>query len=63
MNNTFTNKDGGQNIAQGDGAVGKQENVTQEVSGDGNIFSGTGNVYYKCELGVENRSQQQQSGS
>ncbi len=44
MSNEFNCKDGQQNIAQGDNAIGKQENVTQEVSGDSNIFSGTGNV-------------------
>jgi tetratricopeptide (TPR) repeat protein len=44
MSNTFTNKDGEQNIAQGDHAIGKQENTTQPVSGDNNIFSATGNV-------------------
>ncbi|WP_417911528.1 tetratricopeptide repeat protein [Candidatus Electronema sp. TJ] len=44
MNNTFDSKGGEQNIAQGKNATGKHENVTQEVRGDGNIFSGTGNV-------------------
>ena len=42
--NTFESKGSDQNVAQGDGAVGKQENVGQEVDGDGSIFSGTGNV-------------------
>ncbi|CAK8720499.1 MAG: TPR repeat-containing protein [Candidatus Electronema aureum] len=44
MGDTFDSKGGEQNIAQGDHATGKQENVTQEVRGDGNIFSNTGNV-------------------
>jgi tetratricopeptide (TPR) repeat protein len=44
MTNHFDSKDGEQNIAQGDGATGKQVNVTQEVRGDGCIFSGTGPV-------------------
>jgi len=44
MNDTFDSKDGEQNIAQGDGAIGKQENVTQTVIGDDNIFSATGDV-------------------
>jgi tetratricopeptide (TPR) repeat protein len=44
MGNTFDSKGGEQNIAQGDHATGKQENVTQELRGDGNISSGTGNV-------------------
>ncbi|MGX9726180.1 MAG: tetratricopeptide repeat protein [Candidatus Electronema sp. VV] len=44
MDNQFDSKGGGQNIAQGDHAVGKQVNVTQSVSGHGCIFSGTGNV-------------------
>ena len=39
-NNYFDNKGSDQNIGQGDRAIGKQENVTQEVRGDGNIFSG-----------------------
>ncbi len=44
MTNHFTSKGGEQNIAQGENAIGKQENTAQPVSGDGNIFSGTGNV-------------------
>ena len=45
MTNQFHNSgDGEQNVAQGDHAIGKQEKVTQEVRGDGNIFSATGNV-------------------
>ncbi|MGR0481119.1 MAG: tetratricopeptide repeat protein [Candidatus Electronema sp. V4] len=44
MDNHFDSKGGGQNVAQGDHAIGKQVNVTQTVRGDGNIFSGTGNV-------------------
>jgi tetratricopeptide (TPR) repeat protein len=39
-NNYFDNTGSDQNIAQGDRAIGKQENVMQEVRGDGNIFSG-----------------------
>ncbi|MGR0480186.1 MAG: tetratricopeptide repeat protein [Candidatus Electronema sp. V4] len=44
MGDTFDSKGGEQNIAQGDHATGKHENVTQEMRGDGNIFSGTGDV-------------------
>ena len=44
-NNQFDSSgEGEQNVAQGDHAIGKQVNVTQTVSGDGNICSGTGNV-------------------
>jgi tetratricopeptide (TPR) repeat protein len=46
MDNRFESNGGTQNTGQGDGAVGQQNNtaVTQEVRGDGNIFSGTGDV-------------------
>ncbi|CAK8719330.1 MAG: Tetratricopeptide repeat-containing protein [Candidatus Electronema aureum] len=44
MTNHFNSSGGEQNVGQGDHAIGKQENVTQTVRGDGNIFSGTGNV-------------------
>ncbi|WPD21417.1 MAG: NACHT domain-containing protein [Candidatus Electrothrix scaldis] len=45
MSDQFTNSGGGeQNVGQGDRAIGKQENVTQPVSGQGNIVTGTGNV-------------------
>jgi hypothetical protein len=45
MTNQFHNSgEGEQNVAQGDGAVGKQENNTQHVKGNANIFSNTGNV-------------------
>ncbi|WP_417915423.1 tetratricopeptide repeat protein [Candidatus Electronema sp. JM] len=44
MSSHFDSKGGGQNIAQGENAIGRQENVTQEVRGDGCIFSGTGDV-------------------
>jgi protein O-GlcNAc transferase len=44
MTNQFDSKGGEQNVGQGDKAIGKQENVTQHVSGGGNIFSATGNV-------------------
>ncbi len=44
MDNQFESKGGGQNVGQGDHAIGKRVNVTQKVRGDGNIFSGTGNV-------------------
>ena len=44
-NNQFDSSgEGEQNVAQGDHAIGKQVNVTQPVSGHGNISSGTGNV-------------------
>ena len=44
MTNHFDSKGGEQNVGQGDHAIGKQVNVTQEVRGDGNIVSGTGDV-------------------
>jgi hypothetical protein len=45
-NNTFSNSgDGEQNIAQGDRAIGKQENIKQDVKGDRNIVLGTGDAY------------------
>ncbi|WP_417909736.1 tetratricopeptide repeat protein [Candidatus Electronema sp. PJ] len=44
MTNHFDSKGGEQNVAQGNGAIGQQNNATQEVRGDGCIFSGTGNV-------------------
>ncbi len=45
VHNTFTNSGKGeQNIAQGKGAVAKQVNVTQHITGNGNIVSGTGDV-------------------
>jgi tetratricopeptide (TPR) repeat protein len=44
MTNQFDSKGGGQNVAQGDHAIGRQVNVTQELRGDGCICSGTGNV-------------------
>lgn len=45
VSNTFTHSGSGdQNLAQGPNAIGMQENVTQKMDGDGNIFSGTGNV-------------------
>ena len=45
MTQSFDNSGPGeQNIAQGDHAIGRQENTGQDVGGDGNIFSGTGNV-------------------
>ncbi|XCN73680.1 MAG: tetratricopeptide repeat protein [Candidatus Electrothrix aestuarii] len=50
--NTFESKGSDQNVAQGDGAVGKQENVGQEVDGDGSIFSGTGNVTVNKHYGI-----------
>ncbi|MDU9047295.1 MAG: tetratricopeptide repeat protein [Candidatus Electrothrix sp. Rat3] len=51
--NTFESKGRDQNIAhQGDGAVGKQENVGQGVDGDGNMISGTGNVTVNKHYGI-----------
>ena len=45
VSNTFTNSGkGDQNIAQGKDAVAKQVNVTQHITGNGNIVSGTGDV-------------------
>ncbi len=44
MSSHFNSKGGGQNIAQGENAIGRQENVTQTVIGDGCIFSGTGDL-------------------
>ncbi|MCI5114088.1 MAG: hypothetical protein D3921_07880 [Candidatus Electrothrix sp. AW1] len=45
MTNRFDNtSEGDQNVGQGEGAIGKQENATQEVCGDNNIISDTGNV-------------------
>uniref|UniRef100_UPI004056BDFC NB-ARC domain-containing protein n=1 Tax=Candidatus Electrothrix sp. TaxID=2170559 RepID=UPI004056BDFC len=48
MDNRFNSKDGDQNIAQGDGAVGKQVNdsrsTTQTIKGNENIAAG-GNVH------------------
>ncbi|MCI5180904.1 MAG: ATP-binding protein [Candidatus Electrothrix sp. AW3_4] len=44
--NTFNHSgDGEQNIGQGDGAIGKQENINQDVKGDRNIVLGTGDAY------------------
>ncbi len=57
MNDHYTNSGPGeQNIAQGDHAIGKQENTTQPVSGDGNIFSATGNVTVNQGLRVKTRT-------
>ncbi|WP_417915850.1 tetratricopeptide repeat protein [Candidatus Electronema sp. JC] len=50
MDNTFNSNGGEQNIAQGDHAIGKKENNTQEVRGDGNIFSSTGNVHVEQHI-------------
>ena len=50
MDNTFNSHGGEQNIGQGDHAIGKQVNVTQHVNGDGNIFSGTGNVHVEQHI-------------
>ena len=48
--NTFTQSGKGeQNIAQGDHPIGKQVNVTQHVTGNGNIVSGAGDVKVKRE--------------
>jgi tetratricopeptide (TPR) repeat protein len=48
MSSQFDNTGSGeQNIAQGAGAIGKQENNTQHVTGNGNVFSQTGNVRYE----------------
>jgi tetratricopeptide (TPR) repeat protein len=44
MTNHFDSGGGDQNVGQGDHAIGKQVNVTQEVRGHGNAVSGTGNV-------------------
>ncbi|CAK8719511.1 MAG: Tfp pilus assembly protein PilF [Candidatus Electronema aureum] len=44
----FNSKGGDQNIAQGDHAIGQENNsgcVKQSVTGDGNVFSGSGNVH------------------
>ncbi|WPD21424.1 MAG: tetratricopeptide repeat protein [Candidatus Electrothrix scaldis] len=50
VGDTFTNSGSGtQNIAQGTNPVGKQENIRQDVTGNRNISSGTGDVYYKEE--------------
>ncbi|MDU9049513.1 MAG: tetratricopeptide repeat protein [Candidatus Electrothrix sp. Rat3] len=44
--NSFNNSgDGEQNIGQGDGAIGKQENINQDVRGNRNIVLGTGDAY------------------
>jgi tetratricopeptide (TPR) repeat protein len=56
MTNQFDSKGSEQNIAQGDHAIGKQENATQPVSGDGHIFSGTGNVTVNQGLRVKPRT-------
>ena len=32
---------GEQNIGQGDGAIGKQENISQAIDGNGNIVAGS----------------------
>ncbi|RWX44146.1 hypothetical protein H206_02024, partial [Candidatus Electrothrix aarhusensis] len=48
--NRFENKDGDQNIGQGDGAIGSQANtssVDQDVTGNGNIIAGSGDVHAK----------------
>ncbi|XOF34272.1 MAG: tetratricopeptide repeat protein [Candidatus Electrothrix sp. YB6] len=52
MTNRFDNRDGDQNIAQGDGAIGRQDNIGQEVDGDNSIFSGTGNVTVNKHYGI-----------
>ncbi|MGB5687276.1 MAG: hypothetical protein WBM35_15820, partial [Candidatus Electrothrix sp.] len=53
MDNRVENKDGDQNIAQGERAVGKQDNRTSTVSqatiGDNNISSGTGDINITTE--------------
>ncbi len=41
--NTFNNS-GEQNVAQGNRPIGQQNNVTQPITGNGNIFSGTGDI-------------------
>ncbi|MCW5212465.1 hypothetical protein VU04_06110, partial [Desulfobulbus sp. TB] len=57
VSNTCTNSGSGdQNIAQGEGAVGKQENVGQDVDGDNSIFSGTGNVTVHQGLSLKPRT-------
>ncbi len=46
--NHFESEGGTQNIAQGDGAIGQQNNsncVSQAVIGNGNVFSGSGDVH------------------
>jgi len=57
--NRFDNKGSGdQNIAQGKGAVGKQDNSTsvkQTSIGDSNISTGTGNVTVNQDLRVTPR--------
>ena len=46
VSNTFTHSNNGdQNIGQGKGAIGKQENIQQDVTGNRNIVSGGGNVH------------------
>ncbi len=46
VSNTFThNSNGDQNIGQGKGAIGKQETIQQDVTGNRNIVSGGGNIH------------------
>jgi len=42
---SFASKGGTQNIAQGDEAIGQQNNVNQTVEGNGCIIAGTGPVH------------------
>ncbi|CAK8725149.1 hypothetical protein KKHLCK_15985 [Candidatus Electrothrix laxa] len=42
MDNQFENKGKDQNVAHGDGAIGKQVNITQQVTGNNNVVTGTG---------------------
>jgi len=48
MTNRFNSKQGDQSIGQGDGAIGSQTNtssVDQDVTGNGNIIAGNGDVH------------------
>ena len=66
VSNTFTNSgNGDQNIAQGDGAVGKQDNSTsvkQTSTGNGNTFAGR-DVHTKKEIHHHYGEQQPSSSS
>jgi len=45
MDNQFENKGKDQNVAQGDGAIGKQVNIRQQSNGNNNTFTGTGDIH------------------
>uniref|UniRef100_UPI004056800D tetratricopeptide repeat protein n=1 Tax=Candidatus Electrothrix sp. TaxID=2170559 RepID=UPI004056800D len=45
MDNRFENKGKDQNVGIGDEAIGKQVNITQQVDGNNNLVTGTGDIH------------------